>query len=53
MGGGYSGDRVCVKGAVVMEGAAAVHLGSLNSPLTNIPLHHMMIDELHLFFETY
>ena len=28
---------------------AAVHLGSLNSPLTNIPLHHMMIDELHLF----
>ena len=30
---------------------AAVHQGSVNRSLTAIPVDHMMIDELHLFFD--
>eukprot|EP00731_Ephydatia_muelleri_P008951 Em0004g1289a len=32
---------------------AAVHQGSVNRPLTAIPVDHMMIDELHLFLRIF
>eukprot|EP00731_Ephydatia_muelleri_P034690 Em0072g8a len=32
---------------------AAVHQGSVNCPLTAIPVDHMMIDELHLFLRIF
>ncbi|KAL5496433.1 hypothetical protein EMCRGX_G012714 [Ephydatia muelleri] len=32
---------------------AAVHQGSVNCPLTAIPVAHMMIDELHLFLRIF
>ena len=32
---------------------ASVHQGSVNRPLTAIPVDHMMIDELHLFLRIF